>query len=171
MTARALFRWPAGPASSGDGATIEQYHADAGDGPSELATAPGRYHRLVVDGVILMTDTDDMFRPTAPAIAATAAGGVRSAILTGLGLGGAARAIAANVDRVDVIELDARVIELVAPTLDHTKVVIHHADAHRFTPPPSARWDLAYHDIGADPSALLDRFAPFAAAQLAWGRP
>jgi len=99
----------------------------------------------------------------------------------GLGLGCYARACLAfdAVERVDVVELSADVIALVAPSLaEHVsagRLVIHPGDALEFDPTGKS-WDVVWLDIWArgspecipESDALRRRFAPHAGWVGSW---
>jgi len=114
---------------------------------------PGWYSALVHDerGVV-MSDLRAELAGCLP-ILRRATGRV---LVNGLGLGivPAVALSRADVTSVDVVELDEHVIELVTgdPTARDIwaadpRLRVHHGDAHRFTWPPGARWDVAWHDI------------------------
>jgi hypothetical protein len=76
-------------------------------------------------------------------------------LIAGLGLGVVPAWLLrhADVERVDVVELDPHVIKVVAgdPEPDwwqaDPRLHLHHADAHTWTPPPGVRWHCAWFDI------------------------
>lgn len=71
-------------------------------------------------------------------------------LVSGLGLGCVVRGLLLKpeIERVDVVEIDADIIRVVGPEFaDDTRVAIHHGDALTFDWPPGARWDLAWHDL------------------------
>lgn len=72
-----------------------------------------------------------------------------SVLINGLGIGMAVKAAQVhNASRIDVVEVDEHVIELVGPNFaDDPRVTIHHADAYDITWPAGTTWDLAWHDI------------------------
>ena len=138
------------------------------------APLPGTYTKLTINGRLMMTDT--------PAEMRDHYGAVRSArgnvLVTGLGLGMVANAIAAKpeVDSITVVELNADVIGLVEPTL-HPKVSVVHGDAFAFVPPKDVRYGAVWHDIWpdlctdnlAEMTRLKRRFARRADWQGCWG--
>lgn len=122
---------------------------------------PGTYTRLVDmnaegedgrSGRLWMSDTtaerDDHKEPVAW-IELTKA---KTVLINGLGLGMVLQAALSydHVERVDVVELDERVIKLVGPhyTKD-PRVNIIHADAHEQIKewPRGSKWDVAWSDI------------------------
>lgn len=109
-------------------------------------TVPGMYTRLVHDKRgIIMSDTDaeigdhwELFD--------NARGRV---LIHGLGLGIALSGVLAKRDvaSVDVVEIDADVIKLVARHFVDDRLTIHHADCRRKRWPKSAKWHAVWHDI------------------------
>jgi 16S rRNA A1518/A1519 N6-dimethyltransferase RsmA/KsgA/DIM1 with predicted DNA glycosylase/AP lyase activity len=57
-----------------------------------------------------------------------------------------AMALKPEVNKVTVIEINADVIALVAPSL-HPKVEVIHADALTWEPPKGKKWEVIWHDI------------------------
>lgn len=108
--------------------------------------------------------------------------GATSFLIHGLGLGMIATWLDADprVERIDVVEIEPDVIELVAPTVlaNTSKVTIHEGDAFTFTHPGEPSWDAAWHDIWDDIStenipqmdALEERYAPHVRWQACWSR-
>lgn len=78
-------------------------------------------------------------------------------LLTGLGLGCALRGVLARpqVTAVDVVEIDAHVLELVQPHLPaDPRLRVHHAEARAWIAAhPERTWDCAWHDLWTDRSA------------------
>lgn len=75
-------------------------------------------------------------------------------LITGLGLGCAARGCLANpnVESVTVIERDKDVLELVAPHMPPTdRLKIVHSDALAWARLNRERFDMAWHDLWSDP--------------------
>ena len=97
-------------------------------------------------------------------------------LITGLGLGAVPSWLARleRVERIDIVEIQPQVIQLVWPHLSRqsAKIHLHHADA--VTWQPSGPWDFAWHDIWpVYPTAeqrqqIEARYAPFAARQMSW---
>lgn len=111
-------------------------------------TRPGTYTRLDVDGRLWMSDTDDERRDHAePYFQAHRRGG--RVLVHGLGLGMVTGALLRlpNVDHVDVVEIDTRVIEHIGPHYAGERCTIHHGDALTFQWPKDARWTVVWHDI------------------------
>lgn len=102
-------------------------------------------------------------------------------LVTGLGLGCVLRGLLARpqVEHVDVVEIDAGVLEMVAPTFAHEpRVTIRHADALAIQWPAGTRWDFAWHDVWNDTpntqvlhAQLLQRYRGMVPQQGAWGFP
>ena len=106
-------------------------------------------------------------------------------LVTGLGLGCVVRALAANadVDRVDVLEIDRDIIERVGPEWDSDpRVTLIEHDALTY-PTNAERWNFAWHDLWCDPHApggeplemlhakVLKHFADVCEKQGAWRLP
>lgn len=75
-------------------------------------------------------------------------------LITGLGLGCVLRGVLASdaVESVDVVERERSVLDLVEPHLPKDdRIRIHHADALRWVASSKQAWDLAWHDLWANP--------------------
>lgn len=101
-------------------------------------------------------------------------------LVTGLGLGCVVRGLLAcpGVGWIDVVEIDRRIIDMVAPSIEDVRVDIHHGDALTLDWPAGSRWDFAWHDIWHENpdtqvlhAKLLDRYDPMVGQQGAWGFP
>lgn len=107
-----------------------------------------RYTRLLVDGRLWMSDTPDERRDHAePFWQAQRRGG--RVLIHGLGLGmvvGAALALP-NVEHVDVVEIDPRVVEAIGPHYASDRCTIHLGDALTLDWPTGSRWNVVWHDI------------------------
>lgn len=99
---------------------------------------------------------------------------------TGLGLGCVVRGLLANpdVDHIDVIEIDKKIMRIVgAEFVGNPRVTLHLADALEWPIPNGARWDYAWHDIHhEDELAVLHgklyrRFRDHVGVQGAWTFP
>jgi hypothetical protein len=121
----------------------------------------GWYTRLKVDGVLWMTDTPAEIRDHERIDALMAESlifGDSSLLIVGLGLGMVLqRAIAHHrVPRIDVIEVDQRVIDAVGPhyhamaKAQDVALGIWQGDIRDFRPPKGSYWDLGYFDIWSD---------------------
>jgi hypothetical protein len=111
-------------------------------------TKPGTYTRLDVDGRLWMSDTDDEKRDHAePFWEAQRRGG--RVLIHGLGLGMVVKAVLAlpQVEHVDVVEIDPRVVKHVGPHYAGERCTIHLGDALTHQWPAGARWDVVWHDI------------------------
>lgn len=108
---------------------------------------PGRYTRLRVAGVLMMTDTMAEMFDHYDAVR-NAKGDV---LITGLGLGMVANAVARRdvVNSVTVVEISNDVISLVKDSLD-PKVRVELGDAFTWTPPKSVKYNMIWHDIWPD---------------------
>lgn len=101
-------------------------------------------------------------------------------LVTGLGLGCVVRGLLVKptVTHVDVIELDAAILERVGTEfLGHPRVTLHHGDALQFRI-GTRRWDYGWHDLWSEEERLqilhakiLLRFAKSCRVQGAWGFP
>jgi hypothetical protein len=102
-------------------------------------------------------------------------------LITGLGLGCVVRGLLASpaVEHIDVVEIDALIIERVGREFaGDPRVTIHHADALTWTPSPGARFDFGWHDLWLDGEGLqlqhmqlVERFQPICGPQGAWDLP
>ena len=108
------------------------------------------FTRLVKDGQVWMSDTRAEIYEHFPVFNAMfwSPPGA-SAIINGLGLGVVVKAaLHYGFRRIDVVEIDADVIDMIGPEFACSpQVRIHHADAYEITWPRGARWDIAWHDI------------------------
>lgn len=124
---------------------------------------PGTYTRLTVDGCTWMTDTPAETRDLWMVDAAMSRfpwwdGGRRTTMLVaGLGLGVVVnRAIRVHrMERIDVVERDARVVKAVGPhyealAAEHdVDLNIDVADIHEWKAPRGMTWDVGWFDIWA----------------------
>lgn len=133
-------------------AKIERFTV-RGDGAADIQTIrtpylrPGDYTRLLVDGVLVMSDTPFEHR-TNYGIARMAHGRV---LIAGLGLGMILPAVLRkeSVESVLVVERSQDVIDLVAPHYEHPKLAVVCADIHEWKPPQGEKYDTIYFDIWA----------------------
>lgn len=104
---------------------------------------PGTYTRLMHGGSVVMSDTPAEWRDHRWFIAC-AEGRV---LISGLGIGMVIAALLARprVERIVVIEKEADVVALVAPSYANERVRIVNADAYTWK--PDERFDWAWHDI------------------------
>ena len=118
---------------------------------------PGQYTRLVVDGVLCVTDTPaDRCDRLELAVWADRCG-AQSALVNGLGLGLAVNALLLvdTMRYIDVVELNTDVIALVGPhyeqlAQEYGKAVrIRHGDARPPCRvfPAGSRWEVVWNDI------------------------
>jgi hypothetical protein len=101
-------------------------------------------------------------------------------LVTGLGLGCVVRGLLAReqVDHVDVIELDRKILDRIGPEFaGNERVTLHHADALTF-PLNGYRWDWAWHDIYSEDeplqklhTELMFRFIGKVSRQSCWEMP
>ena len=115
------------------------------------------------DGEIVMEDSRQELSRHLP-IWLAARGRV---LVSGLGLGCVVRALLTlpEVEHVDVIELDRKLIDVVGAEFAGSRVTIYHDDALRFDPERRQRWHYAWHDIWCEGNGLqllhmrlLDRY-------------
>ena len=103
-------------------------------------------------------------------------------LVTGLGLGCVVRGLRANpdVERVDVVEIDADIIRVIWPEFrDDDRLHIHHGDALKIEWSPDSRWDFAWHDLWTEGkrhlqvlhSELIQKHWHQCPRQGAWGWP
>jgi hypothetical protein len=108
----------------------------------------GTYTRLIVEGRLMMSDTEDELRDQC-LLEHHAKGHV---LINGLGLGLTAQLCLdkPEVTKVTVIEINEDVIRLVAPHLKERyggRVEIIHADALEYQPEKGVRFGAVWHDI------------------------
>lgn len=120
-------------------------------------TKPGRYTKLVdhKNGDFWMSDTDAEKWDHLPAVRAIEVHEAKRILINGLGLGMVLKAALSfdHVERIDVVEMDARVIDLVGPHyLTDDRVNIIHANAWTQMKrwPRGTRWDVGWSDIWPD---------------------
>jgi len=116
------------------------------NGHGDSFVPPGKYAQLVVDGMLMMSDTD-MERRSNREVVWQARGHV---FIAGLGIGMILHPILENpkVTKVTVVEKYADVIKLVGPTLPHQeKLTFVEADVLDWKPAKGTKYDVIYHDI------------------------
>lgn len=138
---------------------------------------PGEYTRLRHEkrGIVMSDTTAEISDHAEPFRRARG-----RVLIHGLGLGCFAKAALSKPDvtAVDVVEIDADVIALVAPHLAAPRLTVHHADAFDKKWPRGCVWDIAWHDIWDNittdniPSMdrLQRRFRDKCGWQGCWGR-
>ncbi len=135
-------------------------------------TRPGIYTRLVVDGRLWMSDTDAELSDLLDLIFKAREPHVRRVLINGLGLGCALAGVLAetHVEHVDVVEIDRRVLKLVAPHFDDPRVNFIEADAYEQCKrwPKGTRWDVCWNDVWGDPS--WDDLADMSRLHRSYGR-
>lgn len=111
----------------------------------EQPVSEGRYAKLLIDGALVMSDTD-MERDDHDDAYRMARGDV---LIAGLGLGMYVAGVSRKsmVNAVTVVEKDDRVVEAVAPHVAAPNVTIVRGDARVWTPPPRTRYDTIWLDI------------------------
>lgn len=140
----------------------------------DRAPNSGKFTRLRVDGVLMMTDTSTEKSDHLEAVRRATG----DCLVMGLGLGMVANAMALKPDvkTVTVLEYSKHVIKLVEGSL-HKKVTVIQADALEWLPPKGQRWNVVWHDIwpqisldDCDERSLLKRrFGRRTDWQGAWG--
>lgn len=121
---------------------------EAATGGRERSVRPGTYTRLVVDGQLMMTDTQ-MEQETNAGLLRAARGNV---LIAGLGIGMVLVPLLkkAEVNTVLVVEKSQDVIDLVAPHLvkEHEdRLFVFQGDILTWKPDPSWTFDVIYFDI------------------------
>lgn len=138
---------------------------------------PGEYTSLIVNGGLMMSDTDMEWR-TNRSMIERANGRV---LITGLGLGCIIRALAARdtfqplgsykpVTFVTVLEKSMDVIDLVSPHFKGLpfELLIIQADALTFMPPKDMVFDFVWHDIW--PDICTDNLEEITTLKKRWAR-
>jgi hypothetical protein len=138
-----------------------------------LWVPPGTYTKLVIDGVVMMSDTPHE-DATCAELLAHARGSV---LIAGLGIGMVLPPVLAKptVTRVLVLEKYPEVIDLVAASVAHPKLEVRQADA-LVDPVPDEPFDTVYFDIWPtindlslpEMAALRKRFAPCYRDRATW---
>ncbi|HWT93018.1 MAG TPA: hypothetical protein VN238_08490 [Solirubrobacteraceae bacterium] len=132
-----------------EGFAIDLAYAHEHDYDPEAVVPPGEYTTLRVRNPAgwepVMTDTPAEFQDHAD-LFAHAHGRV---LIHGLGLGCAVSALLADpaIEHIDVVEQNADVIALVAPSYAGYPVTIHHASCVEKVWPEGVRWNYVWHDI------------------------
>ncbi len=116
----------------------------------------GSYTRLMINGVLVMSDTLDERRDHSVMIDQAQ----DQCLINGLGLGCVLRCCLENrwagvpcVNHITVVEKNEDVIKLVAPSFQSVygdRVEIIHDDALTYRPPKGVRYDAVWHDIWTD---------------------
>ena len=107
------------------------------------AATPRLYYKRPTN--VVMSDTPDEYADHTEAIE-RASGRV---LINGLGIGMVLKAMLAkpSVTHIDVVEIEADVLSLVAPYYSDPRITYHHASAYTIKWPEGFQWDLAWHDI------------------------
>lgn len=115
------------------------------------STQPGTYTMLSDERGIWMSDTHAEMRDHMEAVWQIERSATRSVLINGLGIGMIVKTAldCDHVEKIDVVEIDKRVIALVGPHYDDPRLTIHHADAYEqmTTWAKGSHWDVAWHDI------------------------
>jgi hypothetical protein len=118
-------------------------------------TEPGEYTMLVVDGVLWMSDTNAEAVDHYGFWLWVQRHRAKRILINGLGMGCIVHSLLAFdfVQRIDIVEFDQRVIDVIgAHYTNDPRVHITHADAYEQTKqwPKGTTWDAAWHDIWPD---------------------
>lgn len=99
--------------------------------------------------VLWMSDTRAEILEHEPMLEKLATTSPKRVLINGLGLGIIAKAAlnTPGVEHVDVVDINADIIELVGGFLKDPRLTIHLADAYEIEWPAGTSWDLAWHDI------------------------
>jgi len=151
--------------------------------PAWAISPPGVYTRLRRGDCVFMTDQHDEWWTQRIAIEEACRRGSR-VLLTGLGLGLVVQSMfdtpGTRVEHIVVVESSQDVISLVKPHIVAAygdRIVVHHADAFEWSPPPGGRFTVVWHDIWDNPqdpqcrreeARLLARYAPYGDWQGTW---
>jgi hypothetical protein len=127
----------------------------------------GRYAKLKVNGILMMSDTS-MEHRTNMEVVRQAKGDV---LIAGLGLGMILHPILSKPEvlSVTVVEKYADVITLIGPTVENDKLTIVEGDIFTWKPAKGSKYDVVYFDIWAEQSTdcledmrkLHIRFRPY----------
>ena len=110
----------------------------------------GEYTALHRDGLLWMSDTPDEIRDQRGVLNAMSQPDTQSVLIGGLGLGISVKMALAqpHVERIDVVELDGDVLQLVGEHYaTDPRVHLHHADVLSIKWPVGSQWDVAWFDI------------------------
>lgn len=159
---------------------LRQYGYDAYPDYPRVTTSLYRWTDATLNqgyGECVMSDDPRELRRHLPVVL-SATGRV---LVTGLGLGCVLRGLLRqpSVTHIDVIEVDAGVLEMVAPSFNgESRLTIHHGDALTHRWPAGARWDFIWHDVWSDEpetqlvhAELLLRYRRMGSQHGAWGFP
>jgi spermidine synthase len=107
--------------------------------------------QLIVDGTLWMSDTPDEMRDHVDAFYEAFHTGGRI-LVHGLGLGMIVQAFLRleQVEHIDVVESDERIIRLIGSHYAEAhpgRVTFHHGDAYTYRFPPGSRWNVVWHDV------------------------
>lgn len=112
---------------------------------------PGDYTRLVHDSRgVVMSDTRAELMDLLPLrLALRQATDGDTVLIHGLGLGCALKGVLSceAIARVDVVEIDPDVLDLVATQFAEPRIVFHHGDAFTKEWDRGARWSFIWHDV------------------------
>jgi hypothetical protein len=144
------------PASQGDW-TISTFNADDNELASmmmQMKSGRGRlregetYTRLDYRNGVVMSDTPDELRDCMPILLH----GTGRVLVNGLGLGCVLKGLLAKaeVEHIDVVEIDPDVIALTGHYFEGDRCTIHEGDAFTFDWPKGTRWDAVWHDVWPD---------------------
>ncbi|MCH1502202.1 MAG: hypothetical protein L7V86_01330 [Verrucomicrobiales bacterium] len=127
--------------------------------PHWMLHRPGRYTRLKVGGIDMMTDLYEEWWSQREAITEGLQRGGHI-LISGLGLGMIIECLlrpeTSPVERITVLEQSADVITLVAPHLQARygeRLEILHTSVFEWAPPAAAHYSVTWHDIWPKPDA------------------
>jgi len=137
---------------------------------------PGTYKRLTKNGEVIMSNTPVEIMDLDPLFYEVKWNEPKTILLAGLGLGVALTGLLDFdfIERIDVVEIEPDVIELVGKHYDDPRVTIICADIFDFK--PSTKYDVIWFDIWPsicsdnldDIKKLFDKFRPYCKWQGAW---
>lgn len=143
------------------------------------AIRPGTYTKVLIDGKLWMSDTPDEKRDHSQVFYEAQRRGGR-VLINGLGAGMVLGAMLKlnDVEHIDVVENDERIIRLIGPHYADPRVTIHHDDAYDIQWPVGTRWNVVWHDIWLDLTSdnlegmhkLHRKYGRRADWQASWGR-
>lgn len=140
--------------------TVDRFTIGNGGGEHDLAnmlqtikhgrgTRKGTYSRLSRGRTTVMSDTDAEFDDHRGLFWRAGTQSTRRLLIAGLGLGCALRVVLANphVEHVDLVELDAAIIDWMRPHINDDRVTYHNASIFDIKWPRNTHWDAAWFDI------------------------
>lgn len=163
-----------------DGVRIERFEIESNDILNQIegwktgrSTKPGTYTKLTRNGRLWMSDTDAEKRDHLDVLMEIWRTDAKRVLINGLGLGMIVKGALSlpTVERIDVVEIDARVVELVGRQYaKDDRVRLHLADAYEQAKswPPGTRWNIGWSDIW--PDLTTDNLPDMARLNRSYGR-